>query len=198
MIQPLPIRPIMLASELRDAGVHPRDITAALERGDILRAARGVYVTPEVYVEQQLDDAIVCHKTGGVIGHLSAAQRHGLCDASPAATEILIGHTGVGGSDLPIRLIRSRNPDTLSVGVDHEDFHGLLIRMTDRARTVVDLYRIEPKATRQHAIAALTTYLGEGDPVSTLYQYAKTFDCWQDLQPEVEAVQATLERGMSL
>lgn len=196
MIQRLPIQPIMLASDLRDAGVHPRDLAAALERGDIMRAARGVYVTPDIYVEQQLDDAILCHRTGGVIAHLSAAQRHGLCDALPSRTEVLVAHeTRAAGTDLPIDLLRTRNAEALTLGVDVEDFHGLEIRMTDEARTIVDLFRLMPNVVRQHSAAALVNYLSDEKPVADLYRYAKAFGIWDVMRPQIEAVMETLDQG---
>lgn len=198
MIQHFPIRPIMTASELRAAGVHPRDLAAAVDRGDLIRAARGVYVTPEVYADPRLDDAIVCFKTGGVIGHLTAAMKHGLCDALPSKTDVLVPIETVRAlGELSVRLLRTRNPDALSVGVDHEDFFGLPIRMTDPARTVVDLYRISPNAIRQHSAAALVTFLSERGSGNDLYRYAEHFGVWDVMRPEVEAVVESFNRGMT-
>lgn len=196
MIQRFPTLPIMTAPELRAEGIHPRDLAGAVDRGELIRAARGIYVQPDIYTDPRLDDAIVCHKTGGVIGYLTAAMKHGLCDALPPHVDMIVPIEVVRPpADLPVRLIRTRNEEALSLGVDHEDFHGLTIRMTNEARTVVDLFRITPDAVRQHSAAALVNYLSDEKPVSGLYKYAKAFGIWDVMRPQVEAVMETLDQG---
>jgi len=179
--------PIVTAAELRAAGVSGRDVSGAVERVDIVRAAHGLYATMEVYADPDFDHALACHRTGGVIAHLSAGQRQGLCDAVPPLTELIVPHTLTRAPDgLPLRLMRTRSSEAMSVGVEATPFHGLELRVTGPARTVVDLHRIEPAATRQHAVTALARYVTDGGSVDDLHRVAVVFDCWDTLRPEVE------------
>lgn len=190
--------PIMFSSELRARGVHSRDVTAAVSAGELVRVAPGIVVTPEVYASPDLELALACHLTGGIIGLESAATRYGLCDAAPIEIEVLVAIDVVRGpAGLPVHVTRSRDPKHLEVGVEVSDFYGLALRVTDPARTVVDLYRIEPAIRRQHAVASLATYLGRGGDERTLRQYAKEFGIWPVLEPEVEAINESHSRGMS-
>ena len=189
--------PITFTSELRAQGVQSRDIAAAVDAGDLVRVAPGVVVTPEVYASPDLEPALACHATGGVIGLLSAAVRHGLCDAAPNDIEVLVPIQVVRPpAGLPVRVVRSRNPETLKLGVERSDFHGIELRVTYPARTIVDLYRVEPASHRQHAVAALATFMRDGGDERTLYQYARAFDVWSVIGPEVEAIAEAQSRGM--
>jgi hypothetical protein len=192
-------RPITFAADWRERGLHPRDLSDAVEKGQLHRAAPGIYVTPEVWLDQDLELVLACYRTGGVVALLTAAVRHGLCDASPSSIDVIVRWEDLrrtpAGSLISPR--RSRNPEALTVGVDEFDFHGLRWAMTSPARTVVDLYRIEPEAHRQHALAALATYMRDDGDERLLRQYAKAFDCWEALRPEVEAINETFSRGMN-
>lgn len=180
--------PLTTTAALRAAGVSARDLLAGEAAGEIIRPIRGVAVTPEVYADPRLDDALVCSRTGGVIGLLTAAARHGLCDAVPPAIQVIAPWADQvrPPAGLPVQLFRTRAADALQVGVDVEDFHGLQIRQTMPARTVVDLYRLHPDANRQHAVVALARYVAEGHPIDDLHRIADTFGCWGTLRPEVE------------
>lgn len=190
--------PITFAAGWRERGLHPRDLSDAVEQGQLHRAAPGIYVTPEVWLDQDLELVLACYRTGGVVALLTAAVRHGLCDASPGSIDAIVRWEGLrrppAGSLITAR--RSRNPEALTLGVDQFEFHGLQWAMTSPARTVVDLYRIDPEAHRQHALAALATYLRDEGDERLLRQYAKAFDCWDALRPEVEAINESYSRGM--
>jgi Predicted transcriptional regulator len=191
--------PIASTTQLRNAGVHPREILDALESEQLYRPIPGVVVTPEVYADPDLELALASSVSGGVIGLLSAAVHHDLCDASPSTVTLIVpaekAHAPRG---IPVSTLRTRHKVALSVGVEERDFHGLKWRVTDPARTVVDLYRITPDAWRQHAVAALATFLRDDGDRRRLHEYAVEFDVWTRLQPEVEAITETHNRGMHL
>lgn len=187
----------MTAAELRAEGVYSRDIQDAMDGDALYRVAKGIYTTlPEVLEDPRLDDALAVYRTGGVIGHLSAAMRHDLCDVLPPMIEILVPwETTRPPVGMPVRLIRTRNPEALTAGVETEDFFGFGIRMTSPGRTVVDLYRIDPLATRQHALASLTRYLRDSRDINELEGLARQFGVHDVMRPEIDAVQETLEQG---
>ncbi len=191
--------PLTTTAALRDAGVSARDLLAAEAAGEVIRPIRGIAVTPSVYADPRLDDALICSRTGGVIGLLSAAMRHGLCDALPDQVQVIVPWSDVirPPAGLPARIIRTRVAEALTVGVEVEDFYSLQIRMTSPARTIVDLYRVDPAANRQHAVAALAEYLARDLPTDELFRIATHFGAWDQIRPEVEAMTETMKRGMT-
>lgn len=201
IVEFLETTPIAFTQELTAAGIHPRDIIAAAEAGQAVRPFYGLIVRPDVYADPDFDDAFACRKTGGIIGRLSAAQRHGLCQALPQQLEILAKATvSRPPADSGIRLFRSRDkahalPEAIA-GVSKRHFHGFEIRITTPARTVVDLYRIQPAAIRQHAVAALAEYIERDEPLDELFGYANLFGLWDVIRPEVEALNEARSRGM--
>lgn len=190
--------PILTATRLRQLGVQPRDVIAATDDGLVVRPHPGLVVTAAVYADPDFDDAFACARTGGVIGRLSAGQRHGLCQALPQKLEMLtsekVARPPIGS---PMELFRSRDGQHVLAGIEERGFHKVWrIRMTEPARTVVDLYRINPRGIRQHALAALAEYLERDLPVDRLYEMAEIFDAWPALKPAVEALQEAQSRGM--
>jgi predicted transcriptional regulator of viral defense system len=193
----LPPKPLMLTSELRAAGVQGREIAAAIDEGRLFKAAPGVVVDLETYIDKDLEPTLACRSTGGVVGLLSASARHGLSDAlPPTITMIVPWHVTRPPRGVPTRIFRTRDERALSVGVDVSDFHGLELRLTDPARTIVDLYRVAPEAFRQHAVASLTTYLRDDGDERKLKEYGQIFGVWDKLEPEIEAITETFRRGM--
>ena len=122
------INDIALAStaDLRARGVQPRDIEAAVAEGKLYRVAPGLVATYDVYTDSRLDDAIACRRHGAVIGYLTAAARHDLCDAMPDAIQVFVPASASRPTPgQAIQYIRTRNPDALTVGVDVEDYRNL-------------------------------------------------------------------------
>lgn len=185
---------IATTAQLREK-FHPREILAAEDAGLIFRAATGIWVSAEIYTDPRLDDALAC-RSGGVIGYLTAAARHDLCDAITQKAYVIVPWVVTRPpAGQPVQIIRTRNTDALTLGVDVSDFHDLPIRITNPARTVVDLYRIEPKGIRQHSAAALTRYIATGRPTGAIAAIAQTFGTWDVLRPEIEVIKETLKGG---
>ena len=188
---------IATTTELTAAGIYHRDLHKAVEAGLVVQAARGVFVSPEVAMDPRLQDVLACRR-GGVIGYLTAAARHGLCDAVPDLIDVIVDASASRPHrEQPIRYIRTRNPLALTLGVEVEDFHGWPIRMTEPARTVVDLYRIQPDVVRQHSTTAISRYFAEGHKRSHLHRIARDLGVWDVIRPEAEIAQETLRQGFA-
>lgn len=191
--------PIASSLMLRRVGVQSRDILAAEAEGIIVRPVSGLVVTREVFDDPDFDDALACSRTGGVIAHLSAAIRQQLCDALPPQLEMLVPMTvSRPPSGLPLKIYRTRDAENLTIGVESRPFHNWQIRITEPARTLIDLYRISPETTRQHAVAALAEYADQDLSTDRLHELADRFGVWETIRPELEAVHETRSRGMSL
>ncbi|MGU3449801.1 type IV toxin-antitoxin system AbiEi family antitoxin domain-containing protein [Methylobacterium sp. 391_Methyba4] len=173
-------RPVALTGELREAGIHPDTIRAALDAGVAVRPWHGLIATPEAADHPRFEDAAIALSTGGVIARRTAAMRQGLSTDLPGATEVLIpAGTRRTAGDLPLLLLRSRLPESMTVGVETEEVLGVPFRMTGRARTVVDHWRGWPVAARavppQHVQEVLQTYLQEGGDHTELIEVGRAF-----------------------
>lgn len=176
--------------ELRDLGFHSRDIVAAVRREEAFQAWFGMMMGIETFADPDITDAIVCHRTGGVIALSTAAARHHLADALSSDVQIIAPHGLVSvpaGLPAQVRATRTRNPDLLSIGVEEQTVHGLVLRVTNPERTVVDLIRMSAQSPdlRQHALAALTRYLEEND-ARPLQDMAAHFEARAMIDPLIE------------
>lgn len=154
-------RPIQRVSALLEAGISRSSLNDAAARGDLVRLSHGVVGAPGMEMEGRVDDAVACLVTGGVICGRSAAARLGLSDDAPDQTELLVPSASPKApTSFPVKLRRTSDPRALDLGVETEMVGGIPVRMTGRARTVVDQYRFG--VTEQHVLQALHTYMGEG------------------------------------
>lgn len=187
--------PVASTTVLREAGVHPRTINAAIEAGTLFKPASGLVCTPEAYAHPDLEYAICCLKTGGIVARLSAATWHDLVDALPPAIEMIVpvGVTSVP-KDLNVRRWRSRTPESLTIGIEKHNVFGVEFRITNPARTVVDLFRDRTGnvGDDQHKLTALRNFLGSHD-ASELQVVAREFGIQAQMQPYIDATLEALK-----
>lgn len=188
-------RPLITRRNFADAGVHPQTIARAIESGLLTRAATGVFAHPEAFLDPDFDYAVACLATGGVVARRTAGKLHDLTEDLDNAIEMLVphGHNISSSSTLPIRLIRTRVADALTVGVESHEVLGQTMRMTSKARTVVDLGRAP--ALRQHFLTALTKFLSDGGAGSELDTAAAIYGSGRWLAPYKAATLETLKGG---
>jgi predicted transcriptional regulator of viral defense system len=184
---------------LRTVALDLRVVRELVAEGVALRAVPGVIATPSAAADQDIDLAVVALLTDGVICGLSAGLKHGLVDAPPRATQVLVPNAvtrSVPG--IPVDLWRVRRPENLTVGVDptFPTYSGMTFPITGPARTVVDLYRRRFLGDRQHALAALTTYFIQGNPPDHLPEIAREFGIWDRMRPEFDVAVEMTDRGM--
>lgn len=189
-------QPVRNVAELQELGVPVWVVRYAFEQGDLFRLFRGVVCRLDIVIEQGVDDVAIHLLTGGIVWGLSAGQRHELSDAMPNKLELLVPHEKVRApAGLPVLFTRTRDPDNLTVGVEHHQTgFGMSYPITDAARTVVDLYR--SAGHRQHARDALMTYLARGSPPDAVGEYARRFGLWDRIGPHIEMAWEMQERGI--
>lgn len=175
--------PLVRTSALLASGLSKDSIREAVESGLAFRPAQGVLAHVSAYAEPRLVDAVLALVAPGcVIVGETAALRHGLVDAAPAAVEVLVPHATVSlpAVGCAVRLRRTRNPQALTERVDTTEVLGVEVGMTDPVRTVCELVFRE---AGQSAAQALQTYLDDGGPVDDLLEHADALT----VRPEVEA-----------
>ena len=183
-------RPVLRTADLVAAGVTRSSLNDALARGDLTRLGYGVYGAPGTEDLPRIDDAVACLVTGGVICGRAAAFRHALSDDAPEEIELLVPAEGAGKAptSFPARLRRTSDPTALALGVETDLVAGIPLRMTGRARTVVDQYRFG--VPEQHLLQALHTYLGEGGTGDALYDLCRRLAprAWRAMQRDIANV----------
>ena len=130
--------------------------------GEIVRVARNLYVRREGESHGWLDHAIACQISGGVLRGPTVGVIHGLTDDIPHAIHVLVPE----GRRIKPRtagpVIRSRDTcqtRNLEIGVEEIPVNGFHLRVTDKARTVVD--RVRCGDIRQHAVEAVRAWLAD-------------------------------------
>lgn len=163
------------AKAARDAGVpavfRPQDlahhglsadvVVTWVRRGEVERIARGLYrfrdapadrLDTVAAVAQVVPQAVVCL--------LTALHIHEIGTQTPR--EVWIGLPSKAGRpkvrDLPIRVVWF-SPRMMTYGVDEREVHGVRVRITSPARTVVDCFRYRNKIGTDVAVEALRDVL---------------------------------------
>jgi predicted transcriptional regulator of viral defense system len=144
------------------------------------------------------DYALACKISGGVIREPTAGRSHGLTDDIPWAVHVLVP---AGKRIKPytpytagvvIAARRTRQSRNQEIGVERMSFDGFHIRVTDKARTVVDLLRWG--GVRQHAVEAVRSYLADGRDTGRLHAMAWEFGVGREIGIMTAAMLVAFER----
>jgi predicted transcriptional regulator of viral defense system len=146
--------------------IHPRDLYAARDSGEIAELSHGVFRRADAPLASFPDLLAVAYRTPrAVVCLLSAAAVHDLTDEIPAAVEIAVPRSSRPPriSFPPTKVFRFE-PSTFELGLTHvEAAPGEPVRIYDPARTVVDLMRLRHRLGAPTALGALQRYLRRGD-----------------------------------
>jgi len=150
----------------RANGVHPRDLYAWRDAGEITELSRGVFRRTDAPQASYPDLLAVSYRAPrAIVCCVSAAAVHDLTDAMPPAVQI-----AVPTRDRPPRITY---PPTETFRFDSSSFElglssidaapGEPVRMYDPARTVIDLMRLRHRLGEPVAHGALQRYLRRRD-----------------------------------
>ncbi len=193
--------------EIFDLGVSRTSITRMARDEILMNEKRGVYYLAfdqrvQYYVEDQkhgLDEGtleeyqeMLSIVPKGIISLLSAARLHDITLEVPSEVWMCLKHGSYipDVDDYPIRIVVSRNPDAMKIGVMEVPFRGTSIRVTDLERTVVDLYRLgsklsDPALPRKSLIKAMEKpEFSRGK----LYEYSRALGVGGAIRQDIETV----------
>ncbi|EPX84043.1 type IV toxin-antitoxin system AbiEi family antitoxin domain-containing protein [Salipiger mucosus] len=190
--------------ELLDLGVSANSLSAMIRRGDLDRMEWGTYQltpdlrpdpeeTPDVeddnmYLEQFQE--VIPKAPNAVICMMSAVAYHGLSLDVPHQVWIGIQH-GRRPPRLdypPVKAVKWRKAEALSLGVETKSFQGTDIRITNLERTVTDIFRYssnlhDPTLPRKVLKTAMEKPEFDREKLA---DYARTFSVkdriWQDVE----------------
>lgn len=143
--------------DLREAGISHELLYYLHRRGVLERVSRGLYKLPDTSLGEYLTLAMVAKRIpDAVICLLSALSFHGLTTQLPH--KIWIARPfGQGSRHLeypPIHVIHIQ-PDLHNRNIEEHDREGVLIKVYNPARTVVDCFKFRSKVGLDVAIEAL-------------------------------------------
>lgn len=145
------------------AGCHRVQVTRALQAGDAAEFGRGVVALPRVVgalMPRREHAELAMRFPGGVLCLAGAARHWGLSEV--VGDQVLV-HAGAASvsAQVAATVVRTRNPSLLELGVVSEELApGVVFRVTDRERTLCDLFtdRHQDGEVRRKALSA---YLDE-------------------------------------
>ena len=172
-----------------EAGIARRELSEAVERGELVRLSRGVYVTPETWEDEF---ALAQHRfSRGVFSHETALYLHGLTDRAPDALVMTFPHGYNTGSARTAGI----DAHTVTAGLhgigvaEVTTPYGNDVRAYCAERALCDLFRSNPTPDLQLALPAIRSYLAsEARNTVRLMEYARTTNVETRLRPYVEAM----------
>ena len=181
--------------------VRPRDLEAigvprvalqrAVDRGQVIRRARGVYVKPDHATTRHTDIAAVTARSPKVIICLvSALEYHGLTTQVPHAVWIMIQKSAhrPAITTPAIRVLRASGP-ALTAGVEKHKIEGVIVQMTNPAKTVADCFRYRDTVGTDVAVEALRDCLRKRKATPTdIFEMAKVDRVSRVMRPYLEAL----------
>ena len=178
-------------TELLATGATAAAVSRLERAGTIVRLSRGLYQLADAPLElnQPLVEAAKLVPKG-VICLVSALSYHELTDQIPRRVWVAIGPKDWRPhiSYPPIRFVRF-SPQALTRHIDIRLIEGVEVRVTNPARTIVDLFKYRTKVGPNIAIEGLKEALRtrKASPAE-LHNIAVEMKQWKIMQPYLEAL----------
>ena len=169
--------PAFTLADARAAGIGKDRIYDLLQRGDLERIARGVFVRPGA-----LDPSLVTLAAATAVHQAatlcltSALVHHDLSDAIPFGAEIALPRGTRHPAGFDHASWHSFDPDTFGIGRELRDIGGMSVAIYSAERTIIDSFRLMHREGSDVAHEALRRWLrGRGNSPATLLRTAKPF-----------------------
>jgi len=181
---------IRTAEALR-AGVHPRDLYALHESGDLERLSRGLFrvssLEPLPYpdlttVALRIPRCVVCL--------VSALAFHGMTTQIPHRVSVALPKGSTSPMlEFPPLTIHRFSPAIFEAGIETHPLNGVFLRVYSREKTLADCFRYRQRIGMDVVIEALRAYREAGRiAVPALLLYARTCRVEKTMRPYLEAM----------
>jgi len=182
---------VVRARDLEALGVSRVALQRAVDRGQVMRRARGLYVKPDHAATRHTDIAAVGARTPkAVVCLVSALDYHGLTTQVPHAVWIMIhksSHRPTFNAPT-VRVVRASGP-ALTTGVEKHKIEGVVVQMTTPAKTVADCFRYRDTVGTDVAVEALRDCLRKRKATpSDIFEMAKVDRVARVMRPYLEAL----------
>lgn len=184
--------PVFRSGEAVAAGLSWRELYALRDGGEIIELSRGLFQFADEHLGYA-DLVAVCRRVPrGMICLDSALSYWDLTDAIPQRVHVAVPSGSHRPSiDHPPTQVHVFGSDTFTVG--RQEVVGQLgeqFWVTDRERTVVDVFRLRHLVGEDVAHTALRAYLASRPRLARLADVAQTLRAWGTLAPAVRILQA--------
>jgi predicted transcriptional regulator of viral defense system len=150
-------RTVVRARELYRSGIHPQELSRALERGLLLKIGRGLYARPDYPADFERQIVLACKRVPAAVVCLgSAAKYHGLFPFDPASIWMAIDFKAMKPvvDGLRLRFVRFSG-EALTQGVVNTKIDGVPVRIYSAANTVADCLKYRRKIGSDLAVRIL-------------------------------------------
>jgi predicted transcriptional regulator of viral defense system len=178
----------------RDLAAHriPREFLVRLHRQGLLeRPARGIYVLADAKPGEHQSLVEACKRVpSGVVCLLSALRFHGLTTQAPFEVWLAIGLKArlPRVEYPPLRIVRF-SAEGLRSGVEQHSFKGVVVTVTNPARTVADCFKYRNKIGLEVALEALRDcWRQKKATMDQLHRAAKTTRMANVMRPYLESL----------
>jgi len=150
------------SSDLLSNNIHPRDIKAIFDQGDVIKVKRGLYKWVSFEPAELVDVATIVPQ--GILCLTSALAFHDLTTYIPKEYEMAIPrHTKVKLPDhLTIRLYYF-SPKYYNLGVERVQLDEHVVTVFDREKSIVDCFRYRDKIRKDILLEAIKEYAMKKD-----------------------------------
>lgn len=175
-------------------GVHPRDLYAWRDQGQIIELSRGVFRRADAPPASYPDMIAVAHRSPrAIVCCVSAAAIHDLTDEMPPSVQIAVPKRSHAPTIVhpPVTVFRF-DEATFELGLtSFEAGPGERVRIYDAAKTVVDLMRFRKRLGEPIAHAALHRYLAApGARPGLLLDYAEALGTFGPMRAALDVASA--------
>ena len=184
-------RGIFRLTEARSLGLHPEQVRRLTRQGRLTRLGRGLYTAATTVPSAHHTLAEVAKRVPkGIVCLLTALRFHAIGTQHPREVWLAVDRrAGIPRIDFtPVRVVRISGMALLS-GIDEHEIEGVTVRMTSRARTVVDCFKFRNKIGIDVAVEALRDYrrLRKGS-VDELWRQADQLRMTRVIRPYWDAI----------
>ncbi len=161
--------------DMRDAGIHPRDITKAMDMNKIEKISPGLYKLIDYSWDEHLSflDVSKAKKTA-VICLISALEYHQLSTVNPSVISIAVPHnTDKFFMEYPPVKVYYFQDRFYDLGIEQINTKTGTFRIYNAEKTICDMFRYRNKLGEDFALEGLRNYLKRKDAdMAKLREYA--------------------------
>lgn len=185
--------PVFRSSQAVAAGVSWRDLYAVRDAGDLIELSRGVFQLADVGFDR-VDYVAVCARVPEAMICLDSALEYwDLTDQIPSRVHVAVPSGAHRPTiDYPPTQVHVFKAETFALGrVEVVGEAGDRFWISDRERTVVDVFRLRHQVGSDVALAALAMYWRAGGTnMRHLTDLAKALGGWKPMYEAIQVLQA--------
>lgn len=182
---------VLRPRDLDEHGIPRAYLQRLMERGELVRVARGLYTLPDADVTEKHSYVEACKRVPhGVICLLSALRFQGLTTLNPFEVWMAIEQSAWRPREgyPPLRIVYLSGP-AFEEGIERHNVEGVTVRVYNMAKTVTDCFKFRNKIGEDVAVEALRGYLSQRPPtLDDLWRFAEINRVTRVIRPYVEAL----------